>query len=108
MRCEVLLTEDANHDLADIYAYVAAHDAPGKAADLLDRIEEAIERLSTYSDRGSIPKELSALGIREYRQILFKPYRIIYRVMGNKVYIYLIADGRRDLQALLARRLLSS
>jgi len=50
---------------------------------------------------------LLALGIREYRQSLFKPYRVIYRVIGQRVYIYLIVDGRRDMQALLARRLLA-
>lgn len=108
MRFEVLLTEDASSDLEDIYTYIAEHDAPGKAEDLLDRIEEVIESLSTYPDRGSYPKELSALGIRKYRQRFFKPYRIIYRVIGKRVYIYLIADGRRDFQALLASRLLSA
>lgn len=75
---------------------------------LLVHIEQVIESLSTYPDRGSYPNELSALGIREYRQRFFKPYRIIYRVMGKRVYIYLIADGRRDFQTLLARRMLSS
>ena len=108
MRCEVLLTEDANRDLEDIYSYVAEHDAPGKADDLLDRIEDVIESLSTHPERGSIPKELSALGIRDYRQRFYKPYRIIYRVIGKRVYVYLIADGRRDFQTLLARRLLSA
>jgi toxin ParE1/3/4 len=107
MRFEVLLTDDANRDLEDIYSYVADHDAPGKAEDLLDRIEEVIESLSTHPERGSYPKEISALGIREYRQRFYKPYRIIYRVIGKRVYIYLIADGRRDFQTLLARRLLS-
>jgi len=108
MRFEVFLTEDANRDLEDIYAYVAEYDALGKAEALLGRIEEIIERLSAQPDRGSYPKELSALGIREYRQVFYKPYRIIYRVSGKRVYIYLIADGRRDFQTLLARRLLSS
>jgi toxin ParE1/3/4 len=107
MRFEVLLTEDANRDLEDIYGYVAEHDAPGKADDLLDRIEEVLEGLSTHPERGSFPKELSALGIRDYRQRFYKPYRIIYRVIGKRVYIYLIADGRRDFQTLLARRLLN-
>ena len=108
MRFEVLLTEDANQDLQDIYAYVAEHDATGKAEALLNRIEEIIERLSASPNRGSYPKELSALGIREYREVFYKPYRIIYSVSGKRVYIYLIADGRRDFQTLLARRLLSS
>jgi toxin ParE1/3/4 len=108
MPFEVLLTEDANRDLEEIYADVAERGAPGKAEDLLSRIEEVIDSLSNYLDRGSYPKELSELGIREYRQIFFKPYRLIYRVMGKLVYIYLIADGRRDFQTLLARRLLAT
>jgi toxin ParE1/3/4 len=54
------------------------------------------------------PKELSSLGNREYREIHFKPYRIIYRIVDEYVYIYLITDGRRDMQTLLNRRLLSN
>ena len=49
-----------------------------------------------------------ALGIRDYRQVHFKPYRLIYRVMQRRAIIYVIADSRRDLPALLARRLLQS
>ena len=44
--------------------------------------------------------------MREYRQLYFKPYRVIYRIVEVRVYIYLIADGRRDMEALLSRRLL--
>ena len=47
-----------------------------------------------------------ALGVREYREIFFKPYRIIYRVINKNVYVLLIADGRRDMQTLLQRRLI--
>jgi toxin ParE1/3/4 len=32
---------------------------------------------------------------------------VVYRVAGERVYVYLIADGRRDMQSLLARRLLA-
>lgn len=39
--------------------------------------------------------------------VFFKPYRLVYRVAGERVYVYLIADGRRDMQSLLARRLLA-
>ena len=58
--------------------------------------------------RGTYPKELLAIGLREYREIFFKPYRIIYRVMNQNVYVMVIADGRRDMQALLQRRLLQA
>jgi len=62
--------------------------------------------LSTLPERGSHPKELLALGIKDYRQTFFKPYRLICRVDGQRVCVYLIVDGRRDMQSLLARRLL--
>jgi toxin ParE1/3/4 len=55
-----------------------------------------------------VPKELDALGIREFRQILVESYRLIYRLSGKIVFVMVIADGRRDMQALLERRLLSS
>ncbi|MBA3017875.1 MAG: type II toxin-antitoxin system RelE/ParE family toxin, partial [Desulfobacteraceae bacterium] len=47
-------------------------------------------------------------GIRDYREIFFKPYRIIYRIDNENVYVYLIVDGRRDMQTLLQRRLLGA
>ena len=71
-------------------------------------MEEPIESLGANPDRGSYPKELLALGICEYRRIFFKPYRLIYRVIERRVYVYLVTDGRRDMQTLLARHLLGA
>jgi toxin ParE1/3/4 len=106
MRYEVLLTEDAVQDLEEIVGWIAAHDAPAKADGVLDHIEAAIAGLGKFPERGAYPRELLALGTRDYRETFFKPYRIIYRVQGARVYVYVIADGRRDMQSLLARRLL--
>jgi len=106
MRFEVVLTEDAERDPEDIVTHIAAHDSPRSAEHVLGRILEIAESLSAEPMRGSQPKELRGLGDQEYRQVFFKPYRLIYRVVGERVAIYLIADGRRDMQSLLARRLL--
>ncbi len=103
---QVLLTEDAEHDLEELYEYIAAHDSPAKADYVLDSIEKKLNDLLQFPERGSIPSELDEFGIREYRQVLFKPYRIIYRLIDDNVYVYLIVDGRRDMQGLLARRLI--
>jgi toxin ParE1/3/4 len=105
---EVLLTNDAAADLEEIYYYIALHDSPQKADYVLSRIEKEFSRLSEFPERGVYPKELMALGIREFREIFFKPYRIIYRVMGDIVYVLLIVDGRRDMQSLLQWRLLNA
>jgi toxin ParE1/3/4 len=105
---EVLLTEGAERDLESIYDYIAAFDCVEKAKYVLDQLMTVVEGLSTFPERGSYPKELNALGIRDFRQTFFKPYRVIYRVLDTRVVIYLIADGRRDMQALLTRRLLEA
>jgi toxin ParE1/3/4 len=108
MHFSVLLTDDATRDLEDIYDHIELHDSRGKADHVLERIEKAFNSLSENPERGTYPRELIALGLREFRQVFFKPYRIIYRVMENNVYVLLIADGRRDMQKLLQRRLLQA
>lgn len=107
-RFEVLLTEGAEQDLESIYDYIAEFDSVTSANYVLDALMEVVEGLSSFPERGSYPKELVGLGIKEYRQTFFKPYRLIYRITGNEVIIYLIADGRRDMQSVLARRLLGA
>lgn len=108
MSFQVFLTAASTSDLEELYAYIATHDAPRKAEHVLEKIEKCFHNLSESPQHGSYPKELLALGIREYREVFLKPYRIIYRVMDKKTYILLIADGRRDMQTLLQRRLLEA
>ena len=105
-RFEIVLTADAERDLEELFDYIARHDSPAAAAHVLDRLEKTTQSLRSFPNRGTYPAELLDLGIREYRQTFFKPYRVDYRVIGEQVVIYLIADGRRNLQSLLARRLL--
>ena len=105
---EVLLTQGAEQDLEAIYDYICEFDGVASANYVLDALMDVVENLSRLPERGSYPKELVSLGIKEYRQTFFKPYRVIYRVADNKVIIYLIVDGRRDMQTVLARRLLGS
>jgi toxin ParE1/3/4 len=108
MPSAVLLTADTARDIEDLYQYIAVHDVPGKADHVLTTFEKVFGSLSESPERGVYPKELLTLGIRDYREIFFKPYRVIYRVAGDVVYVLLIADGRRDMQTLLQRRLLSA
>jgi toxin ParE1/3/4 len=105
---KVFLTEDAANDLSEIYSYIEAQDSSQKAHYVLDQIEKKFISLSELPERGVNPRELLSLGIREYREIFFKPYRIIYRILNKTVYVYLIADGRRDMQTLLQQRLLQA
>ena len=105
-RYEVLLTQGAEQDLESIHDYISELESVANADRVLDLLMEVVEGLAQFPERGSYPRELVALGIKEYRQTAFKPYRVIYRVLGSRVVIYVIVDGRRDMQSVLARRLL--
>jgi len=107
-RYEVLLTRGAEQDLESIHDYIAEFDSLANADHVLDELMVVARGLAQFPERGSYPRELVALGIKDYRQTAFKPYRVIYRVVGNQVIIYLIVDGRRDMQSVLARRLLGA
>ena len=93
-------------DLLEIYKYVFENDSEENADDLYENIYATCKRLERYAHRGHVPPELKELGVEEFLEIHYKPYRILYRVINNKVFIYCILDGQRDLQKLLQERLL--
>jgi toxin ParE1/3/4 len=97
---------DAENDLWEIYRYVARYDSIEKADRLIDNIEKTIFTLETHPLRGNYPPELERIGVLEFREVFFKPYRIIYQVVKSIVYVHCILDGRRDLPDLLQNRLL--
>jgi toxin ParE1/3/4 len=103
---KVILTAGAERDLESLHDYIAHHGSPAAANRVLDRILKVTSDLATFPERGSHPRELLVLGIHDYRQVFFKPYRLIYRIIRTEVAVYLIADGRRDMQTLLSQRLL--
>jgi len=105
---KVFLTDAALRDLENIDDYICSFDSARKADYVLQKIETALESLAELPLRGAHPKELLQLGIRDYKEIYFKPYRIIYRTEGQRVDVYLITDGRGDMQSLLSARLLGA
>ena len=102
----VFLLPGAKQDLLQLHKYVTLNDSLEKAYRLIDDLQRTCSRLKTMPERGRIPPELERIGIREFREIIFKPYRIIYSVVKSQVFVYCILDGRRDLQDLLEERLL--
>ena len=54
--------------------------------------------------RGHIPSELFEIGVVEFREINYQPYRIFYSIEINNVLVHCILDGRRDVQTILQER----
>jgi toxin ParE1/3/4 len=81
---------------------------PDEAAAVLDRIEGKAAALRTMPLRGRVVPELEHLQIRDYREIQIAPYRLIYRVAGDRVLVLAVFDGRRNLEDVLLDRILAS
>ncbi len=105
MAFTVRFNAEARNDLRSIHSYISENDSRESADYVARNIVRAALALQEFPKRGANPPELLAKGNRTYRQIFFKPYRILYRIRGHNVHIAVIADGRQDMAPLLARRL---
>lgn len=106
MKYKVNLTFSAEEDLFEIYQYVFFNDSAEKAEKLYEKLYAKIAALQEHPLRGHVPSELTLLGIDDFWEITYKPYRIIYQIIDKAVYIHCILDGRRDMQKLLQERLI--
>ena len=97
-------TTFAYEDLASLLMWIATERGP-EAAEKVDRmIERAISSLERMPDRGRTVPELRDRGYPDHREIVVRPYRIIYEVVGRDVWLVAILDGRRQVEKLLLER----
>lgn len=106
MKFSVHLIDDAEKDLLDIYQYVAMKDSIERAGKVLDSLERTVQKLGAFPMRGHPPPELERIGMLDFKEIHYKPYRIIYEIYKSEVFVHCILDGKRDLQELLHKRVL--
>ncbi|MDI6765819.1 MAG: type II toxin-antitoxin system RelE/ParE family toxin [Bacteroidota bacterium] len=102
----VLFDVDAEDDLFDIYRYVTLNDSIERADKLFNSLKRVCYKLKLLPHRGDVPPELFEIGVVEFREIRFKPYRILYSIESTSVLVHCILDGRRDIQSILQERLL--
>ena len=103
-RYRVQWTVPARTDLTEIVQYIAVDDA-GKALRQLEKIEHRAKSLNQYPERGRIVPELLAIGISNYRELVVRPWRLLYSIDRKYVYVIAILDSRRNLEDILLERL---
>ena len=103
---DVIFDNDAEDDIFDIYMFVAVNDSVEKADRLFAALRQTWLKLRKLPLRGNIPTELFEIGVTEFRELHYKPYRIIYSLESTTVYVHCVVDGRRDIQEILQERLL--
>jgi len=67
------------------------------------QLQQTIAHIRQFPESGHLPAELEGFIEDNFRQALSGKNRIIYQVRDDIVFIHLVVDTRRDLQALLHR-----
>ena len=89
----IKLTQQAQNDLEQIYYYIA-DDSINNAANFVLQLEEKIISLEAFSDRNPLIPENEFFGT-DYRHLIYKKYRIVYRIAEKAVYILRIFHGAK-------------
>jgi len=104
-RFRVQWAEAAARDLEELVSFIAM-DSELDADRVLSRLEARSATLESSPGRGRLVPELARFGMRTWRELVVRPYRLIYRIEGDTVNVLAVFDGRRDLEDLLLERLL--
>jgi len=103
---EVRWASNAENDLTAITAYIASTD-PDAALAVFHRIRDRARTIGMQPSRGRLVPELRDAGV-QYRELIERPWRVVYRIEPERVFIVAVLDSRRDLQTLLLERLIRS
>jgi plasmid stabilization system protein ParE len=86
-------TELASGMLDEAMAYIA-QDRPETAIEWLEAILDAASSLADFPEQGRVAPEANREDVRE---LILAPYRLIYRLEADAVYIALVTHSRREL-----------
>jgi len=102
---KVLWSKNAIYDLEDIIKYLKI-DSIKITKDIFYEIKDECQKLYFSPERKRIVPELQQLGITKYRELIYKRYRIIFKIQEDKVFVLLVVDSSRNLEDILYQRLL--
>ncbi|PKG99360.1 type II toxin-antitoxin system RelE/ParE family toxin [Paraglaciecola sp. MB-3u-78] len=102
----VEITRSALKDLEQISDFYLSHSDQKIVTYLISLIESAIEQLKTMPERGGEVSTLVRETGRRYQQYLADPFRVIYRVEKNSVFVVMVLHQRQSIQKALRNRLL--
>ncbi len=103
---KVIWANVAENDLKNIIAHIA-EDSPQNALNILSKIRQKASHLYALPERGRIVPELQDQGIVQYRELIISPWRLIYRIFEQKVYVLSVIDSRQNVEDILLKRFIN-
>ena len=106
-RYTVYWSKIAQDDLVEIIEYIAL-DSYDNAEVIFKKIKEQTVKLESFPERGRTVPELEFHNINNYRELIVVPWRIIYRIEEQKVYILAVIDSRRNFEDIILKRIMKA
>jgi plasmid stabilization system protein ParE len=101
---ELRWTDTARTDL-ELIVECIAQESVDNALVVLERLQVRAEALDLAAELGRVVPELQIVDVHQYRELIERPWRIVYRLEPDTVVVLAVLDGRRDLASLLLERL---
>jgi plasmid stabilization system protein ParE len=89
---QVFWTPQAREDLQTLYDYIS-RDSLHYAGVVVDRVVEAMARIADFPESDRIVPELSR---RDVREVLWRSYRIVYRLTTNHAQAHVLTVFRAE------------
>jgi addiction module RelE/StbE family toxin len=102
---KVKWTSNAKEDLLNIVDYIKK-DSLSVARKVYGKIKEKAQSINFFPLRGRVVPELQKEGITIYRELIVEPWRIMYKIENDTVYVMAIFDSRQNVEELLLQKLL--
>ena len=106
-RFKVIWTKSAELDLELIIEYIKLNSI-NTAKKIFVEIKQESNKLHTLPERKRVVPEFQQISITKYREIIYKRWRIVYKIDNEKVYVLIIVDSSRNLEDILFQRLIKS
>ena len=104
---QVVWTKNAQFDLELIIEYIKPNSLT-IAKNIFFEIKKECDNLYAMPSRKRIVPELQQVGILKYREIIYKRWRIVFKIEQSTVSVLLVVDSSRNLEDLMFQRLLNN
>jgi len=102
---DAIWTDTAKKDLNEIIEYIA-QDSIEIAIQKYEKIKGAARSLVLFPNQGRVIPELLKHNITKFKELIISPWRLMYKIENNIVYVMAVIDGRRNIEDILLQRLL--
>lgn len=103
-RYHVVWTPVAQKDLESVVAFIS-QESPQAALKVFRTVRLKAALLHRFPQRGRFIHEITHVPGLSFRELVLKPWRLLYRIKENRVEVLAFFDGRRDLSEVLFERL---